>query len=43
MQGLQGFLEPERKAAMHAVQEERRKTQTSVSGDPPTPGETIHK
>jgi len=39
MQGLQGFLEPERKAAMHAVQEEKRKTQSNVSGDPPSPGE----
>jgi hypothetical protein len=41
LQELQGFLEPAKRAAQEAVQEEKRKTNTSVAGEPPEPGSRI--
>jgi len=35
LQEFQGFLEPEKKAAVEAVREEERKTSPTFSGDPP--------
>jgi hypothetical protein len=35
LQELQGFLEPEKRAAIEVVREERRKTDPSNPGDPP--------
>jgi hypothetical protein len=35
LQEFQGFLEPEKKAAIEIVKEEKRKTDQSVPGEPP--------
>ena len=37
-QEFQGFLEPEKKAALEIVTEEKRKTDVTLSGDPPISG-----
>ena len=34
LQEFQGFIEPEKKAAQKVVQEERRKTDQTISGEP---------
>ncbi len=34
-QEFQGFLEPEKKAAFEVVEQEKRKTDQTVTGDPP--------
>ena len=38
LQEFQGFLEPEKKAALEIVTEEKRKTDVTLSGDPPISG-----
>jgi hypothetical protein len=38
LQELQGFLEPEKKASVESVREEKRKTNQSLSGDRPHSG-----
>jgi len=35
LQEFQGFLEPEKKAALEVVEQEKRKTDQSVAGEPP--------
>ena len=35
LQELQGFLEPEKKAALEIVKEEKRKTDQTIPGEPP--------
>ena len=39
LQEFQGFLEPEKKAALRVVQEEKRKTDRAIPGEPPESGE----
>ncbi len=36
LQEFQGFLEPEKKAALQVVEQEKRKTDQTVAGDPPS-------
>ena len=38
LQEFQGFLEPEKKAVLEIVTEEKRKTDVTLSGDPPISG-----
>lgn len=38
LQEFQGFLEPEKKVALEIVTEEKRKTDVTLSGDPPSSG-----
>ena len=38
LQEFRGFLEPEKKAALEIVTEEKRKTDVTLSGDPPISG-----
>ncbi len=34
---IQGFLEPEKRAALQVVEDEKRKTDLTVCGEPPRP------